>query len=60
MTSSALKSELDIAIKRFEKQAEFLQSRGMDEDSQEAINILSTATLNALRDFRTAILAHCD
>lgn len=60
MNKAELKASLDSAIKKFEKESDFLQGRGIDEDAQEAINVLCNATLNALKDFRAAILKQCD
>lgn len=60
MNHAELKAELDSAIKKFEKQSDYLQGRGMDDDTQEAVNVICTATLTALKDFRAAILKHCD
>ena len=60
MNQAKLKADLDSAIKKFEKDSDFLQSRGIDEDTQEAINVLCNATLNALKDFRAAILNQSD
>lgn len=56
MNRTSLKLELDTAIQKFQKEAENLQSRGMDEDVQEAVNIITNSTLAALQDFRDALL----
>ena len=61
MNHAALKSELDTAIQKFKKSSENLQGRGMEEDVQEAVNILTNSTLTALQEFRDAILKNvCD
>lgn len=60
MNQRALKAELDAAIQKFQKQAENLERRGLEDDFQEALNILTNSTLAALKDFRNAILNSCE
>lgn len=56
MNTSSLNSELDTAIKNFQKKFETLQCRGYEEYLQNALNELGGITLNALKDFKKAIL----
>ncbi len=60
MNQLTLKAELDAAIQKFQKQAENLERRGLEDDFQEALNILTNSTLAALKDFRNAILNSCE
>lgn len=60
MNQLTLKAELDAAIQKFQKQAENLERRGLEDDFQEALNILTNSTLAALKDFRNAILNNCE
>ncbi len=60
MNQRTLKAELDAAIQKFQKQAENLERRGLEDDFQEALNILTNSTLAALKDFRNAILNSCE
>ena len=60
MNQRTLKAELDAAIQKFQKQAENLERRGLEDDFQEALNILTNSTLAALKDFRNASLNSCE
>lgn len=60
MNQRTLKAKLDAAIQKFQKQAENLERRGLEDDFQEALNILTNSTLAALKDFRNAILNSCE
>lgn len=59
MNKIAVQASLDGAIQKFEKKFDSIQSRGYEEELQSAINELGGITLEALKDFRKAIL-DCD
>lgn len=56
MNKLSLNTDLDKAIKKYEKQFESLQSRGFEDDLQNVVNELGLMTLTALNDFKKAIL----
>lgn len=56
MNKVLLNLDLDKAIKKYEKQFESMQSRGYEEELQGVVNELGLMTLNALNDFKNAIL----